>query len=191
MLEKVPGGIGRALRGVRAGFEKVVSEDKAFAGVPESIVLTSPAFEDEGPIPTRYTEDGEKASPPLTWSAAPSGAKAMVLIVEDPDAPSLEPFVHLVAWDLPPDLARLAEGAFKSPNHAGQDETVGRNTFLSAGWLPPDPPTGHGPHAYVFQIFALDRALNLGGHPGRSAVVKAMTGHVLAKGVLVGVYERA
>ena len=91
---------------------------------------------------------------------------------------------------MPASTGALAEGLFKSPHHEGLDETLGRNTFLSAGWLPPDPPTGHGPHLYVFQIFALDRKLEFSGHPSRSQLARAMKGHVLAKGLLIGTYER-
>jgi hypothetical protein len=65
MLEKIPAGLGHALRGVRAGYEKIVSEDEAFASIPDTIKLESPAFDDFGSIPARYTEDGEKISPPL------------------------------------------------------------------------------------------------------------------------------
>ncbi len=190
MLEHVPAGLGHALRGVRAGFEKVVSEAD-FPGVADSIKMTSNAFEDGSSIPARYTEDGEKISPPLQWDKVPSGTAALALIVEDPDAPSPEPLVHLLAWDLPATLMALPEGEFKSPGHAGLEEQLGRNSFLSAGWLAPDPPTGHGPHLYVFQIYALDCKLDFDGHPGRNSVVKAMKGHVLAKGVLVGTYERS
>jgi Raf kinase inhibitor-like YbhB/YbcL family protein len=190
MLEKIPHGVGRALRGVRAGFEKVASEDRAFAGARDSIALSSPAFEDGGSIPPRHTADGEGISPPLAWRDLPAGTAAVALLVEDPDAPSPEPLVHLLAWDLPPDLAELPEGEFRSPGHAGLDENLGRNSFLGAGWLPPDPPAGHGPHLYVFQLFALDRALAFDGHPGRGAFLKAAEGHVLAKGVLIGTYER-
>jgi Raf kinase inhibitor-like YbhB/YbcL family protein len=190
MLEKIPAGLGHALRGVRAGFDKIVSEGDAFAAIPDVIRLESPAFDDGGAIPARYTEDGEKISPPLTIAAAVPGAAALALIVEDPDAPAPEPIVHLLVWDLAPTTAVLAEGLFKSPHHQGLDETLGRNSFLGAGWLPPDPPTGHGPHLYVFQIFALDRALGFDGHPTRSQLVGAMKDHVLAKGLLIGTYER-
>ena len=190
MLEKIPAGLGHALRGVRAGFEKIVSEDEAFASIPDTIKLESPAFDDGGPIPARYTEDGEKISPPLSISGVAPGAAALVLIVEDPDAPTLEPFVHLLAWDLAPTTITIEQGLFKSPRHEGVDETLGRNTFLSAGWLPPDPPTGHGPHLYAFQVFALDRSLAFEGHPTRSQLVGAMKAHVLAKGLLIGTYER-
>lgn len=99
--------------------------------------------------------------------------------------------MHLVAWDLPPDLKVLPEGELKSPHHPGLDENLGRNAYLQSAWLPPDPPMGHGPHLYVFQLFALDRRLDFDRPPRRKTVVDAMRGHVLAKGVLVGAYERA
>jgi len=190
MLEKIPHGVGHALRGVRAGFDKVASVDRAFAGAEDTVTLASPAFEDGGSIPPRYTADGEGLSPPLSWRNLPTGAAAVALLVEDPDAPAPEPLVHLLAWDLPPDLAELPEGQLRSPGHGGLDENLGRNSFLGAGWLPPDPPTGHGPHLYVFQLFALDRRLSFDGHPGRGAFLKAIEGHVLARGMLVGTYER-
>lgn len=190
MLEKIPRGVGHALRGVRAGFEKVASEDRAFADALDSIALSSPAFEDGGSIPPRYTADGEGVSPPLSWRDLPAGTAAVALLVEDPDAPAPEPLVHLLAWDLPPGLAELPEGELRSPRHVGLDENLGRNSVLGAGWLPPDPPTGHGPHLYVFQLFALDRRLSFDGHPSRGAFLKAIEGRVLARGMLVGTYER-
>ena len=190
MLEKIPAGLGHALRGVRAGYDKVVTEAEPFMRVPDSIALESPAFEDGGSIPSRYTADGEKISPPLTWRGVPADAEALVLIVEDPDAPTPDPLVHLVAWDLPADLADLPEGELKSPRHEGLDEMLGRNAYRQSAWLPPDPPKCHGPHLYVFQTFALDRKLDFIHPPSRKAVAEAMRGHVLAKGVLVGTYER-
>jgi phosphatidylethanolamine-binding protein (PEBP) family uncharacterized protein len=85
----------------------------------------------------------------------------------------------------------LPEGQFASPDHTGLDEALGRNSFLRAAWLPPDPPTGHGPHLYAFQIYALTERLTFGGHPGRARALAAMEGKVLAKGLLLGTYERA
>jgi phosphatidylethanolamine-binding protein (PEBP) family uncharacterized protein len=87
-------------------------------------------------------------------------------------------------------MTEIPEGEFASPGRDGLDEVLGRNSFLAAEWLPPDPPTGHGPHLYVFQMFALDRKLDFDNHPGRGEVVKAMKAHVLAKGLLIGTYER-
>lgn len=190
MLENIPSGLGHALRRMRAGYGKVASEAETFARIPDTIALESPAFEDGGSIPERYTADGEKISPPLSWRGAPPETEGLVLIVEDPDAPSPEPVVHLIAWDLPPELAELPEGELKSPRHEGLDEMLGRNALQQSAWLPPDPPKGHGPHLFVFQIFALDRKLDFVHPPGRKTVVEAMRGHVLGKGVLVATYER-
>ena len=88
MLEKLPRGLGHALRGVRAGYEKIIAEDDAFVRTPETITLESPAFGDGSDIPDRFTADGEKISPPLTWRGAPQDTKSLVLVAEDPDAPS-------------------------------------------------------------------------------------------------------
>jgi Raf kinase inhibitor-like YbhB/YbcL family protein len=190
MLEKIPAGLGHALRGVRAGYEKVVSEGDDFVHIPDSIALESPAFDDGGSIPPRYTADGVKISPPLSVRQAPDDAEALVLIVEDPDAPAPDPLLHLLAWDLPPDLQELPEGELKSPGHNGLAENLGRNAYQQTAWLPPDPPKGHGPHLYVFQVFALDRKLDFARAPRRKDVIEAMRDHVLAKGVLVATYER-
>ena len=190
MLEKIPSGLGHALRGMRAGYGKVVSEADDFARIPDSIALESPAFEDGGSIPPRYTADGERISPPLAWRGVPEDAEGLVLVVEDPDAPAPDPLTHLIAWELPPHLPELPEGELRSPGHEGLNEMLGRNAYLQRAWLPPDPPAGHGPHLYVFQVFALDRKLDFARPPGRRAVVDAMRGHVLAKGVLIGTYER-
>ena len=190
MLEKIPAGLGHALRGVRAGFEKIVAEDPEFAGVADSIRLESPAFDDGGALPARYTADGEGISPPLIIADAPPSARALALIVEDPDAPSPEPLVHLLSFDLPPEIGELPEGLFRSPKHEGLEEDLGRNAFHKAAYLPPDPPKGHGPHLYVFQVFALDRRLDFEHPPSRKQVVEAMQGRVLARGMLIATYER-
>jgi phosphatidylethanolamine-binding protein (PEBP) family uncharacterized protein len=134
MLEKLPRGLGHALRGVRAGYEQIIAEDNAFAQAPDTITLESPAFGDRGDIPDRFTTDGEQISPPLMWRGVPEDAESLVLIIEDPDAPSAEPLVHLLAWDLPPDLASVDEGLFRSPHHEGLDEN--RPELLPADRLP-------------------------------------------------------
>jgi Raf kinase inhibitor-like YbhB/YbcL family protein len=191
MLEKIPHGVGHALRGVRAGYDKIVSEGEGFVEAPQTIQLLSPAFDDGGTMPARFTNDGKKLSPPLAWSGVPNDTISLALIVEDPDAPMPEPVTHLLAWDLPANLTRLEEGHFRSEGHEGEVEPLGRNALLRAAYLAPDPPMGHGRHLYAFQLFALDRRLNFEYPPGRGAVVEAMNGHVLAKGVLGGIYERA
>ncbi|RYY33424.1 MAG: YbhB/YbcL family Raf kinase inhibitor-like protein, partial [Sphingomonadales bacterium] len=110
--------------------------------------------------------------------------------VEDSDAPSPQPLVHAVVWDLPPD-GDLKEGAIARDGAGSADGSdVGRNSFLGEGWLPPDPPTGHGEHHYAFQLFALSAGPDLPETPGRSAMLEAMAGRVLAAGLLTGTYSR-
>ncbi|MEO6214904.1 MAG: YbhB/YbcL family Raf kinase inhibitor-like protein, partial [Sphingomonas sp.] len=107
------------------------------------------------------------------------------------DAPALSPLVHAIVWDIPATERRLAEDAIvRDGDGAADGRDVGRNSYLSEGWLPPDPPTGHGSHDYVFQLFALSATPELDANPGRSAIVDAMAGKVLAAGILVGTYSR-
>lgn len=185
MLGKLPAGVGRALSGVRAGATKLALYDAAYAAAPESIEVSSPAFADGQAIPSRHTADGVGTSPALVWRL-PGDAAALVLIVEDSDSPSPEPLVHAIAWDLDAASDGLPEGALT----AEPSVDTGRNSYFRTGWLPCDPPTGHGPHRYAFQLFALDTPLRFDAPPGRAALLEAMTGHVLARGALIGTYER-
>ena len=190
MLEKLPEAIGHALRNQRAGLEKIVFNLSGLRTGMAAIEISSIAFADHAPIPARYTADGEGLSPPLQWRGVPPGTASLVLIVEDADAPTPRPLVHAIVVDLPASSGALAEGALKSPDHAGQDVHEGRNSFLLAGWLPPDPPPGHGQHRYAFQLFALAAGEAFGDTPGRDAVLEAVRENALASGCLIGTYER-
>lgn len=189
MLEKLPSILGEALKGVGPGLEKTVAV-KEFGDVPETIAVESSAFGHGGPLPVDASDDGAKVSPPLTWRNVPPGTAEIALIVEDADSPSIEPLVHALAFGLPGGDGGLAQGALRRDGGAGAGVRLGKNSFMKAAYLPPDPPSGHGPHRYVFQVFALDQPVSLGAAPGRGAVVEALKGHVLAKGVLIGTYER-
>jgi Raf kinase inhibitor-like YbhB/YbcL family protein len=192
MLEHVPHWLGHALRNVRAGAEKLCIVQPELGGGVEPLELTSIAFADGGRLPERFTADGEGLSPPLLWSRVPAETRALALIVEDPDAPAPQPLVHAIVWNLPADASRLEEGAIRADGAGGVDgRDVGRNSYFGEGWLPPDPPTGHGEHRYAFQLFALSGTDDPGVTPGRSAMVKAMAGRVLAAGLLTGTYSRA
>jgi Raf kinase inhibitor-like YbhB/YbcL family protein len=190
MLEKLPSGFGHALKALRSGPEKLLANDRAVTGAAAALSVTSPAFAEGGAIPTRYTADGEKLSPPLAWSDVPGGTAAIVLVVEDADSPTPHPLVHAIVHDLKPGERRLDEGALPGPAGPGEARAMGRNSFLGAAYLPPDPPPGHGPHRYAFQVFALDTRPHLGASPGRRELIDALRGHVLAKGGLIGTYER-
>lgn len=189
MLEHIPHWLGSALKGLRAGANKLAIVQPEL-GSFEVLHLASPAFANGGRLPERFTADGEGVSPPLFWTGVPEGTECLALIVEDPDAPAPQPLVHAVIWGLPVE-GDLKEGAIRADGDGdAEGKDVGRNSFLGEGWLPPDPPTGHGPHNYAFQLFALGGGCEIGDNPGRSALVKAMAGHVLAAGLLTGVYSR-
>ena len=192
MLEHIPAWLGRTLGNVRAGASKLAIVQPELGGRFEAIDLSSPAFAQDARLPPRFTADGEGVSPPLVWGPLPQGTASLALLVEDADAPTPQPLVHAIVWGMAADAGQLAEGAIVADG-AGDAETgdVGRNSYLSEGWLPPDPPTGHGEHRYVFQLFALDSGVeDPGVSPGRSALIRAMAGHVLAAGLLIGTYSR-
>ena len=189
MLEHIPHWLGHAMKRLRAGADKLAIVDLARHGT--TIDLSSPAFADHARLPSRFTADGAGVSPPLVWSAVPAGTAMLALLVEDADAPAPAPLVHAIVWGLSADAGRLAEGAIRPDGAGSEGGDVGRNSYLGEGWLPPDPPTGHGEHAYAFQLFALDGGVeDPGQSPGRAALVKAMTGHVLGAGLLIGTYSR-
>ena len=190
MLEKLPDAVGHALRGQRAGLEKTAFQTVDLRAGMAAISLASLAFIDHAPIPARYTADGEGTSPPLHWTNVPAAAASVVLIVEDADAPTPQPLVHAIVVDLPGGDGALAEGALPSPDHDAATLHVGRNSYLQASWLPPDPPPGHGVHRYLFQVFALESGTSLGDTPGRDAVLEAIRTHGIASGCLIGTYER-
>lgn len=189
MLEHMPKIVGEALKGVGPGTAKLIAE-RDFPDVPASIAVTSPAFAEGAPIPADHTEDGRGLSLPVTWSGVPAGAAEVALVIEDADSPTPAPLVHTILVGLPGRDGGIGAGELRSAGSEGRAHRLGKNSFLKAEYLPPDPPTGHGPHRYAVQVFALDAPLSLEGEPGRGALVEAMKGHVLAKGTLTGTYER-
>lgn len=157
-----------------------------------SIRITSTAFGEGEPIPTRYTGDGEDISPPLTWTRLPAGTMELALIMDDPDAPIAEPWVHWVLYGIPATLDGLPEGFHESniPPGVPEDLKQGLNTWPTIGYRGPAPPKGHGVHHYHFKIYALDVPLDLKPGATKHALLEAMSGHVLGHGEYVGTYER-
>lgn len=190
MLEKLPEAVGKALQGQRAGLEKIAFYGIKIVSGNDAILVASQAFRDNEPIPIRYTADGEGTSPPLQWSGIPDSATSIVLIVEDPDAPTPQPFVHAIVVGLPAGDGSLGEGDLTSSRQKSASLKIGRNSFLQAHWLPPDPPRGHGVHRYVFQVFALTSSPKFSDSPGRDEVEKELQRSAAAAGCLVGTYER-
>lgn len=152
-----------------------------------SIKLTSPSFDHGDSIPVKYTCEGEDVSPPLVWSDVPDGTRSLALVCDDPDAPS-GTWVHWVMYDIPPKFSELSEGVPTTevtPRGAKQ----GMNDFKRLGYGGPCPPRGDA-HRYFFRIYALDIAPGLPAGATRADLQRAIEGHVLEQGELVGLYER-
>jgi Raf kinase inhibitor-like YbhB/YbcL family protein len=149
-----------------------------------ALKLTSTAFEDGGMIPSKYTCDGANVSPPLAWSGVPGGAKSLALVVDDPDAPR-GTWVHWVVYQIPATEKGFAEGA---PDANSSGVRQGTNDFGKQGYGGPCPPTGT--HRYFFKLYALDGEPNLPQGVSKGQLLRAVEGHVLAEGQLVGRYQR-
>lgn len=152
-----------------------------------AILITSSSFEHGQPIPIRHTDDGVNVSPSLAWTGPPDHAKSHVLICDDPDAPK-KVWVHWVAYDVPPTTLMLPEGVPAGPTVPGGGHQ-GKTDFGSVGYGGPAPPKGK-PHRYFFKIFSLDTTLGLPPGATKDEVLKAMEGHVLDEGELMGTYGR-
>jgi Raf kinase inhibitor-like YbhB/YbcL family protein len=150
------------------------------------IKVTSPAFEEGGMIPSKYTCDGEDISPPLQWEAVPDGTISIALISDDPDAP-MGTWVHWVLYNLPADARQLEEDITSDevlPNGAKQ----GTTDFGRIGYGGPCPPGGV--HRYFFKVYALDVEVKSAPGVTKEQLLKAMEGHILAQGQLMGKYQR-
>ncbi len=155
-------------------------------GEKMEIKITSSAFAEGGMIPSKYTCDGADVSPPLQWDAVPEGTKSIALISDDPDAP-MGTWVHWVIFGLPAETRELAENIPADetlPNGAKQ----GITDFGRVGYGGPCPPSGT--HRYFFKIYALDTELQIDASAGKRGLLKAMEGHILAQGQLMGKYKR-
>jgi Raf kinase inhibitor-like YbhB/YbcL family protein len=146
----------------------------------KKLSVESPAFENNKLIPAKYTCDGDDVNPPLTIEGVPEGTKTLALIVDDPDAP-MGTWDHWIVWNIPATTSKIAENTVPG--------TEGMNDFRKRSYGGPCPPSGT--HRYFFKVYALDVKLDLSPTSRKRDVEKAMQGHVLAKGELVGLYRRS
>lgn len=149
--------------------------------------IESPAFQAGGAIPKEFTCEGPDQSPALKWGEPQQGTRSFALIVDDPDAPA-GTWVHWVAYNLPASLRGLPQGVPKTEKIDGGG-LQGMNDFRKIGYGGPCPPPGK-PHRYMFKLYALDTELNLKPGSKKADVERAMQGHVLASGELMGTYSR-
>lgn len=153
--------------------------------------LKSRVFRHHDTIPARCTADGRNLSPALIWSAVPQEACELALIVEDPDAPGNQPWVHWVIYGIPARATGLPEGV---PPGATPSEPPGAlqgmNSWGTLGYGGPAPPVGDRAHRYHFMLFALDAPTNALHSLTASQLRQALRGHVIDEGELVGTYSR-
>jgi hypothetical protein len=158
----------------------------AMGGKNMEIKMTSFAFEEGGMIPKKHTCEGKDVSPPIAWGTVPSGTKALALICDDPDAP-MGTWVHWVLFNLPGSAKELPESVPPQKILANSAKQ-GTNDFRKIGYGGPCPPGGT--HRYYFKLYALDTELNLEPGATKSQLLKAMEGHILGEGQLMGKYRR-
>jgi Raf kinase inhibitor-like YbhB/YbcL family protein len=145
----------------------------------KELTVKSPAFENNKLIPPKYTCDGNNVNPPLTIENVPDETKSLVLIVDDPDCPT-GTWDHWIVWNITP-TSKIEENTVPG--------TEGINTARKHSYGGPCPPWGT--HRYFFKVYALDAKLNLNSNSNKKDVEKAMQGHILAKGELIGLYRRS
>lgn len=155
---------------------------------PPALHLESSAFALHTAIPSKHTCEGADVSPPLSWGDAPAGTKTFALIIDDPDAPDpaapKRVWVHWVLYDIPANVTSLPEGVKQAPNGARD----GQNDWGKPGYGGPCPPIGS--HRYYHKLYALDVELGDKGKLKKDELEKAMSGHVLARAELVGLYQK-
>lgn len=155
-----------------------------------AMTLTSPAFAFGEPIPARHTCQGNDISPEIEWRGVPKGAKSLVLIVDDPDAPDpaapQRTWVHWVLYNIPADVTGLTEGI--ASNDLPANTLEGVNDWNRTGYGGPCPPIGK--HRYFFKLYALERYLPDLGKAGKDDVEAAMREHIIADTALVGTYQK-
>jgi Raf kinase inhibitor-like YbhB/YbcL family protein len=182
--------LGRLLRRIRAGEQRSPLSGSGF-DVPESITVTSSAFTDGDAMPASSAGKGsgkglgDNVSPQLRWTGLPPETRHVVLIIDDIDVPLPRPLLHTIAV-IEPTLDNVAAGSLK-PGTAGMRFI--RADLGQRGYTGPRPIPGHGPHHYRFHVFAIDESIPDSVTTAKDLLAK-MTGHVVARGVLTGTYER-
>jgi Raf kinase inhibitor-like YbhB/YbcL family protein len=181
--------VGLALRSRRAGQHTLVWARPGLLA-PENFTLASPAFDHGAPIPDKHRGRlrGANISPALSWTRPPAGSAELVLIVQDPDVPLGKPAVHALTAGLAPALDGIPENALTDPSPV-PGLRHGKGALGRRGWAGPLPLRSHGPHSYVFQLFALDQVPELPASFTLDDVLAAIEGHVIGRARLDGTYE--
>ncbi|MBC7887378.1 MAG: YbhB/YbcL family Raf kinase inhibitor-like protein [Ferruginibacter sp.] len=153
------------------------NEEATKAVAYKRLKLSSTSFADNGMIPALYTCEGININPPLDIEQIPDEAKCLVLIVDDPDAPS-KTWVHWIIWNIP------------VTHHIKENEVHGVEGVNDSGhhhYDGPCPPSGT--HRYFFKVYALNDLLDLPASADKVQLEKAMSGLIVGFGEIVGLYK--
>lgn len=168
-----------------------VGQGSGRSGESMKLEIDSAAFGHGQAIPKRHTGEGKDTSPPVSWYNLPEGTQELALIVDDPDAPGDEPWVHWVFYRIPPTAKGLPEGIPTAPTLTSPAGAMqGRNSWPTVGYKGPMPPVGSGVHHYHFKLYALDAPLAAKAGLDKAALLRAMEGHILGQAEMIGTYER-
>ena len=162
------------------------------AEMEDTITVSSSAFEHHGMVPLSYSAYGDNTVPSISWSDLPEGTQQLALVMDDPIAPTPQPFVHWVAYNIPANADGLPEGLTRDAevDVSGLEGMInGVNGLRQTGYFGPRPPKDGKLHAYHFRIYALDSELDLPAGLNKAELLEAIDGHVLATGMLMGHYE--
>jgi len=156
------------------------------------LIVTSPAFQDGQLIPDMYTCDGKSISPPINIDGIPEGTRSLVIVMEDPDVPMpqlpLFTVTHWIVFNIPPEVPSVPEAVPASARLEG-GVLQGISTNRKHGYLAPCPIAGT--HRYCFQVYAIDTVLEIELEKAtKKNILKAIEGHILARGLLIGRYRR-
>jgi Raf kinase inhibitor-like YbhB/YbcL family protein len=157
----------------------------------KSFTVSSPAFKDGQSIPEEFTAYGKGKSIPLNWSRLPSGTRSIAVVMDDPDAKTPQPFVHWVIYNIAADAKGLDAGLPTNPRlDSPKGALQGSNGTKATGYFGPRPPQGDPPHHYQIKVYALTQVLKIDPGVDEEALLKAMQGHVLGQGHLMGTVQK-
>lgn len=183
--------------GMIAGLVSILFSVQILAQAPETITVTSSAFDHHGTVPDEFSAYGDNKSIDLNWSNLPAGTVQLALICDDPIVVEIgmmpTPFVHWVAYNIPASASGLPAGMPTDAEVMGLDGLDGMINGLNgtrrSGYFGPRPPANGKLHAYHFRVYALDADLGLEAGLNKDELLAAVDGHVLATGLLMGHYE--
>ena len=148
------------------------------------MIITSPSFENNAPIPKKFSCEGGDINPELQIQNIPAGTKSLALILHDPDAPLPGGFTHWVVWNIDPMTMLIKEESIPPSS------VEGMNGAGKVGYMGPCPPPGHGVHHYQFRLYALDDMLELSSTTKAADLEAEIEQHLIEAAELVGLYER-